>query len=115
MNEQQEAEIKAVILAVETQVSNACIGPARAYFEFPTPEGIVRGIYRTYVIQAPTSLEALKALQHCIEDQITRASSLSMTTALFWRLEDKIELEQMEGEGAFRARTRLVILPEDNE
>lgn len=112
MNEEElQAQINAVIKAVESQVSNACVGPARAYFEFPIPDGIVRGVYRSYVIQAPTSLEALKAVQHCIEDQIAKASTISMTTALFRRLEDKIEVDTGDWDGV-RARTRLVVLPE---
>ncbi len=107
-----DTNVKAVITAMEEQASDSWVGPARAYFEIPVGDDFVRGVYRTYVVQAPTLNEALSGLQACIEQQITAASTRSMTTNLVWRLPNKVEVELTENHG-WVARTRLVVLPEE--
>lgn len=113
--EEVEVSIHATIKEVELLVTEAWVGPPKAFFEIPLGDGFVRGIYRVYIVQAPTIRDALSGLRGCIIEQITAASSRSMTTNLVWRLEDKIEMDQTEGDGMWRARTRLTVLPEGDE
>ena len=66
--------IEEVVSTVEQEVSEAWTGPPRAYFEIPVGKDIVRGVYRTYVVQAPSPREALTGVQSCIQDLIRSAT-----------------------------------------
>lgn len=107
--------IKTVVEHLESLVSEAWTGPARSYFEIPVGETFVRGVYRTYVVQAPTCAEALSGLEACVMQQIASATARSPTTNLVWRMEEKIEVRSpSHGDMGWEARTRIVVLPEDN-
>lgn len=116
IEEEIKSSIRATIKEVEALVTEAWIGPPKAFFEIPLGDGeFVRGIYRVYIVQAPTIRDALSGLKGCIEEQIAASSSRSMTTNLVWRLPDKIEMDRTEGDNTWRARTRLTVLPEDQK
>ena len=111
----EELTVESVIMELEEYSGQAFVGPPRAYFEIPCGmEGIARGVYRVYVVQAPTMMEALSGLRACVKEQIDKSRWHMNLTCLVWRLPEKIEVEQMEGEPSWRARSRLTVLPEEN-
>lgn len=88
-------------------------GEPRAFFEFPYPgkeNEIVRVVYVTYVINAGTSDGAIAWMVDNVLMPLTRKAGTN--PRLYWRLEDKFEMEQGE---RFILRTRIGVMTHDFE
>jgi len=107
--------LDSIIQEIEEYAGNVFLGPACGYFELPVggDREYVRGVYRSYMVQAPTMMEALSGVRGIVKEQIDLARSQQNVVALVWRLPEKIWVEQDEY-GSWRARTRLTVLPEEN-
>jgi hypothetical protein len=84
------------------------LGPPMAFFELPQRESKdpVRVIYHVYAVQGPT-YEACEAwlLENVFEPLQQRAGD---EPRLYWRLEDKIQVEPLRD--GVKVRTRLAVL-----
>lgn len=118
MSEEAVAEdptLDDIIQEIEVHSGQSMIGPQTGYFELPVggAREFIRGVYRTYVVQAPTFMEALSGMRAVIKEQIDIARTQQNVTALVWRYNEKISVEQGD-DGAWRARTRITVLPEES-
>lgn len=84
------------------------LGPPMAFFELPQRDSKdpVRVIYHVYAVQGPTYQDCEKWLiEHVFEPLVKAAGE---EPRLYWRIEDKIQVEPLRD--GVKVRTRLAVL-----
>jgi len=100
-----------LIKTVEGWADGWCVGPPRAFFEFPVgEEEHIRGVYKTYITESPTVAESVNALRCMLIMLVHDVARKEQGVFLFWRFDDKIQAYWNDS-SRLVVRTRISVIP----